>query len=66
MRDGVGRQGQEARYVEAEPLWSACLETRRKLLPHEHPDIAFAKNALVKNRAAQSDVSKTPDETGEP
>jgi len=54
------------RFVEAEPLWSACLEMRRKLLPPEHPDIAFAENALVKNRAAQSDVSKTPDETREP
>ncbi len=50
----------QARFAEAEQWWLACLEMRRKLLPPGHADIACIEKALVKNRAAQSDASKTP------
>ncbi|HEY3244917.1 MAG TPA: serine/threonine-protein kinase [Phycisphaerae bacterium] len=48
-------------FVEAEPWWSACLAMRRKLLPPDHPEIKFAEDALVKNRAARSGDIRTSD-----
>lgn len=46
----------QRRFSEAETLWKACLEMRRNLLPPGHPDVVFAENALIKNKAAQSNV----------
>ena len=56
----------QGRFAEAETWWSACLEMRRTLLPPDDPEIAFTENALLKNRAAQAGVFRTPDEVREP
>jgi hypothetical protein len=42
----------QGRYAEAEPLYSSCLETRRRVLGLDHPETKEVMNNLALLRAA--------------
>ena len=49
----------QARYSEAGPLYVECLELRKRLLGHDHADVASSVNNLIILFMAQARLNET-------